>query len=84
MKLPVIKKLASDRTISEDDVSKAIKVLEIISDARGVKEEELDVIGELISNLEGTKIVINEHRHYGVPLKEALNKFMQRVINSIK
>ena len=84
MKLPVIKKLASDRTISEDDISKAIKVLEIISDARGVKEEELDVIGELISNLEGTKIVINEHRHYGVPLKEALNKFMQRVINSIK
>ena len=34
MKLPVIKKLASDRTISEDDVSKAIKVLEIISDAK--------------------------------------------------
>ena len=84
MKLPVIKKLASDRTISEDDINKAIKILEIISDARGVKEEELDVIGELISNLEGTKIVINEHRHYGVPLKEALNKFMQRVINSIK
>jgi|TARA_R100000030_G_scaffold70879_1_gene54505 hypothetical protein len=84
MKLPVIKKLASDRTISEDDINKAIKILEIISDARGVKEEELDVIGELISNLEGSKIVINEHRHYGVPLKEALNKFMQRVINSIK
>lgn len=84
MKLPVIRSIASDRSITEDNIKTCIKILETISESRGVKDQELDVIGELISNLEGAKIVINEHRHYGVPLKEALNKFMHRVINSIK
>ena len=84
MKLPVIRNIASDRTITEDNINTTIKVLETISESRGVKDQELDVLGELISNLEGAKIVIDEHRHYGVPLKEALNRFMQRVINSIK
>ena len=83
MKLPIIKHLAQSNFIP-DSYEEAVDVLIAYCEARGVKEEELDVIGELISNLEGTKIVINEHRHYGVPLKEALNKFMQRVINSIK
>ena len=53
-------------------------------ESRGIKDQELDVIGELISNIEGAKVVIDDHRHYGTPLREALNKFMQRVINSVK
>jgi len=84
MKLPVIRNIASDRTVTEDNIKTTIKLLEIISESRGIKDQELEVLGELISNLEGAKIVIDEHRHHGVPLKEALNKFMQRVINSIK
>jgi len=83
MRLPVIKAVASDDSITEQELNNTVKVLEIISESRGTKSEELDVIGELISNIEGAKIVIDDHRHYGTPLKEALNKFMKRVINSV-
>lgn len=84
MKLPVIRTLASDDKILEGDLKTTVRVLEKISEARGLKDQELDVIGELISNLEGAKIVVEDHRHYGTPLKEALNKFMQRVIKSVQ
>ena len=84
MKLPIIKTIASDDKILEGDIKTTIRILEKIAQARGLKDEELDVIGELISNLEGAKIVIDDHRHYGTPLKDALNKFMQRVIKSVQ
>ena len=84
MKLPIIKIIASDDKILEGDIKTTIRVLEKIAQARGLKDEELDVIGELISNLEGAKIVVDDHRHYGTPLKDALNKFMQRVIKSVQ
>ena len=45
---------------------------------------KLDFLQFQVSNLEGAIIVIDDHRHYGTPLKEALNKFMKRVINSVK
>jgi hypothetical protein len=83
MRLPVIKAVASDDSITEQELNNTVRVLEIISESRGTRSEELDVIGELISNIEGAKIVIDDHRHYGTPLKEALNKFMKRVINSV-
>ena len=83
MKLPVIKAVASDNSITEQELNSTLKVLEMISEARGIKSEELDVIGEIISNIEGAKIVMDDHRHYGTPLKEALNKFMKGVINSV-
>lgn len=79
MKLPVIKSIATDYNLAETDLEGAVKVLETISRARGVSEEELDVIGELISNIEGAKVVIDQNRHYGVPTKDALNAFMKRV-----
>ncbi len=83
MKLPVIKTIASDDFILEGDLNTTVRVLEKIVTSRGLKEEEIDTIGELISNIEGAKIVIDDHRHNGTPLREALNKFMKRVINSI-
>jgi len=83
MKLPIIKAIASDNSVCELDLTTAVEVLEIISTARGLKDQELDVIGELISNIEGAKVVIEDHRHCGTPLRESLNKFMKRVINSI-
>ena len=79
MRLPVIKHL--NNLIDEYDkdyIEETLVVLESIIDARGIKEEELDVIGELISNLEGSlevKNLINE----GMSQKEALNTFMKRV-----
>lgn len=84
MKLPIIRTIASDDSILEGDIKTTIRVLEKLATARGLKSEELDVIGELISNLEGAKVVVEDHRHYGTPLKEALNKFMQRVIKSVQ
>ena len=84
MKLPIIRTIASDDSILEGDIKTTVRVLEKIATARGLKPEELDVIGELISNLEGAKVVVDDHRHYGTPLKEALNKFMQRVIKSVQ
>lgn len=84
MRLPIIKAIASDDAILEGELKTTVRILEKISEARGIKDEELDVIGEIISNIEGAKIVIDDHRHYGTPLREALNKFMQRVINSVK
>jgi hypothetical protein len=84
MRLPVIKTIASDDSILEGELKTTVRVLEKISESRGIKDQELDVIGELISNIEGAKVVIDDHRHYGTPLREALNKFMQRVINSVK
>ena len=83
MRLPIIKAIASNDSISQSDLTITVDTLEAISSARGLKDEELDVIGELISNIEGAKIVIEDNRHYGTPLREALNKFMKRVINSI-
>ena len=83
MRLPIIKRVATDYDLSEADLYGAVKVLETISRARGVSEEELDVIGELISNIEGAKIVVDQNRNYGVPTKDALNTFMKRVINSV-
>ena len=84
MKLPIIRTIASDDSILEGDIKTTVRVLEKLATARGLKPEELDVIGELISNLEGAKVVVEDHRHYGTPLKEALNKFMQRVIKSVQ
>ena len=84
MKLPIIRTIASDDAILEGDIKNTIRVLEKLATARGLKPDELDVIGELISNLEGAKVVVDDHRHYGTPLKEALNKFMQRVIKSVQ
>ena len=52
--------------------------------SRGISSKELNVIGELLSNLEGAKIVIKENRNEGLPLRDSLNKFMKRVINSTK
>jgi hypothetical protein len=63
-------------------VYEALTLLEVLSESKGVKDEELDVIGELISNMYGAlevKNLINE----GMSEKEALNTFMKRVMNSI-
>ena len=84
MKLPIIKTIVSNENLAENDLYAAVRVLETLAGARGLSDDELDVIGELISNIEGAKVVQEDHIHYGTPLREALNKFMQRVINSVK
>ncbi len=83
MKLPVIKQLT--QFIEENDqdyIHETIEVLETLIDVPSLKEEELDVIGELLSNLYGS-IEVNQMIKDGIPKKEALNTFMQRVLGSI-
>lgn len=83
MKLPVIKHI--NKFIEENDqetVLHTINVLEYVSDNRAIKDNELDVIGELISNMYGA-IEVNKMVVEGIPERDALNKFMQRVLGSI-
>jgi len=79
MRLPIIKHISNFIENNDEDwVTETLELLEDISDSRGIKDEELDVIGELMSNLEGALEVqklINE----GSTQKEALNEFMKRV-----
>jgi hypothetical protein len=83
MKLPVIKHLT--QFIAENDrdyLVEAIEVLEALTEVPSLKDEELDVIGELISNMYGA-LEVDTMMKDGTDKKEALNTFMQRVLGSI-
>ncbi len=84
MKLPVLKQVSGFiQKHDRDFVEEAIMVLEDISEARGWKEEELNTIGELISNLSGGLEVHSMEEKEGLSTKEAANAFMKRVMGSI-
>ncbi|MDX1767324.1 DUF6952 family protein [Arenibacter troitsensis] len=83
MKLPVIKHLTGFIAENDEDyVLETIETLESITEVASLKDEELDVIGELISNLYGA-LEVQKSIKEGKPQKEALNEFMQRVVGSI-
>ena len=83
MKLPIIKHI--NKFIDEHDedyVAETIEVLEHMSESTSIKDEELDVIGELLSNMYGA-LEVQQMVRNGKSEKEALNEFMQRVMDSI-
>lgn len=83
MKLPVIKHLT--QFIEENDqdyIVETIEVLEALTEIPSLKDEELDVIGELISNMYGA-LEVHRSIKEGVDKKVALNNFMNRVLGSI-
>ena len=80
MKLPVIKHI--QRTASVAEINTTIKVLENISESSSIKDDERDVIGELISNLCGA-VDVHQLIMDGVPEKDAGNIFMKKVLSSI-
>ena len=82
MRLPIIKHLVENPDFDEDYFMETVDVLVSLADARGIKDEELDVIGELVSNLEGA-IDVKKQIKNGVPQKEALNNFMKKVVGTI-
>lgn len=83
MKLPIIKELVNFIEKNDEDyVLEATETLEAITEVSSLKEEELDVIGELISNMYGA-MEVHKMIKEGTPKKEALNQFMQRVLGSI-
>ena len=83
MRLPIIKQLVESGEFDEDYMEESVEVLLSISEARGVKDEEMEVIGELISNISGAQEVMREIKK-GTPQKDALNGFMKRVVGAIK
>lgn len=83
MKLPVIKHLT--QFIEENDqdyIIETIEVLEALTEVPSLKDEELDVIGELISNMYGA-LEVNKMVKTGTDKKEALNTFMKRVLGRL-
>lgn len=80
MKLPVIRQI--QRNCSVEQIENTIAVLESISEASSIKEDELDVIGELISNCCGA-LEVHEMVAAGETEKDALNGFMKKVMGSI-
>lgn len=83
MRLPIIKHVVEFiENNDEDFIEETLQVLEDLVDAKGIKDEELDVIGELISNLYGA-LEVKKSIKNGVDKKKALNEFMKRVVGSI-
>ncbi|KUF44516.1 hypothetical protein HX017_13035 [Myroides marinus] len=83
MKLPVIRQLSQFIADNDQDyIIETIEVLENLTEVPSLKDEELDVIGELISNMYGA-LEVQKLVKEGATQKEALNNFMQRVLGSI-
>ncbi len=83
MKLPVIKHLTQFiEDNDQDSLIETLEVLEALTEIPSLKEEELDVIGELISNMYGA-LEVHKMVKEGKDKKEALNDFMKRVLGSI-
>ena len=83
MRLPLIKHIVEFVEANDEDwVVESIELLEHLAEAKGIKEEELEVIGEILSNFYGSLEVAKQMQD-GVSQKEALNSFMQRVLGSI-
>jgi hypothetical protein len=84
MRLPIIKHLVEFIEQNDADyIEETISVLEHLTENSNIKDQEIDVIGELLSNLYGSIEVVNDIED-GENKKNALNKFMKRVQGSIK
>lgn len=83
MKLPVIKAVVEFIEQNDEDyVLEAIEVLEHMAGAKGLKDHEIEVIGELLSNMYGS-VEVQKMMKEGKSQKEALNSFMERVMGAI-
>lgn len=80
MKLPVIRHLQKNNDVEK--LENALEVLENFSEHRSVTEQDMDVIGELITNICGA-IEVNKMIDEGVPERDAANNFVKKVLGSI-
>ncbi|MCT4033962.1 hypothetical protein HZQ14_11070 [Elizabethkingia anophelis] len=80
MKLPIIRQLYQNCT--EEQLDATLEVLEKFTEFRGVSDEDLDVAGELITNICGAREVHAQVKA-GASEKDALNGFAQKVMGSI-
>lgn len=80
MKLPVIRHL--QRNNDSEKLQHTIDVLESFTEHRSVSEEEMDVIGELITNLCGA-VEVHKMIELGASEMDAANNFAKKVMGSI-
>lgn len=80
MKIPVIRQLFQNS--SPEQLEATLEVLEAFCEFRGVNEAEIDVAGELITNICGA-LEVHARVNDGALEKDALNEFAQRVMGSI-
>ncbi|HZJ35794.1 MAG TPA: hypothetical protein VFD29_04140 [Gillisia sp.] len=80
MKLPIIRHL--QRNNDSVKLQHTIEVLESFTEHRSVSEEEMDVIGELITNLCGA-VEVHAMIVEGASEMDAANNFAKKVIGSI-
>lgn len=80
MKIPVIKQFF--QTSSPENLTATLEVLEAFCEFRGVNETEVDVAGELITNICGA-LEVHQMVKDGAAEKDALNNFGKRVLGSI-
>ena len=84
MKLSLIRHVCTFVEANDEDfVAEAIEVLEHLTEFDDLGDQEVDVLGEILSNLYGALEVEKTIREDGVDRKEALNTFMKRVQGSI-
>ena len=83
MRLPLIKHITQFIVENDADfVNETLETLENLTESSAIKDEELDVLGEMISNLYGA-LEVQKLIEEGHTQKEALNAFMKRVQDSI-
>ena len=80
MKLPVIKHLQRNNEVNK--LESTIDVLESFTEHRSFSEEEMDVIGELLTNLCGA-VEVHKMIEDGTPERDAANNFVKKVLGSI-
>ena len=83
MRLPLIRHISDFIEFNDQDfVVETLEVLEHLTEFEGLSENEIDSLGELISNLYGA-LEVEKSVDAGMSRKEALNAFMKRVQQSI-
>ena len=83
MKLPLIKPLTQFIEANDEDyLVETLEVLEHVTEFSGIKDEEMEVLAELISNMYGA-LEVHKMVKDGTDKKIALNDFMKRVLGSI-
>lgn len=80
MKLPIIRQFYQNQSV--ENLEKALEVLEAFTEFRGATEEDLNVAGELITNICGA-LEVHANVANGMSEKDALNGFAQKVMGSI-
>ena len=80
MKLPVIRHLQKNNDVQK--LESTLEVLECFTEHRTVSDEELDVVGELITNICGA-IEVHHMIEDGMPERDAANNFVKKVLGSI-